>query len=95
MVEVTEKKALQVDDISGDLKGHDLSFAAGQQLVVAAEPFDDDLAFGRPLALDDDILVSVDVFRLRQGSRERLLLLLGERAKLLKLFDQEVQGSLP
>jgi hypothetical protein len=48
---------LQVGDVAGDVKGHDLAFAAGKDLVSAGEPLEDRAALRGLVLVTDHIRV--------------------------------------
>ena len=63
-----QMQALQVWDVPGDVKGHDLASATGKELVPAGEPFEDRAALRRSVLVADNIRICFKVaYSDRQG----------------------------
>jgi hypothetical protein len=90
MVHSLQNEAMQVDEVAGDVKGRDLAFAVGQDLVATGETFQDEAALGWAVTVAHEVLIRADVPGVGHGLGEDPRLLVREGVALLKLADERI-----
>ena len=86
-------QALQIGNIAGDVKRHDLPPAGRHGGIAAGEAFKDETHDGRAVAFADDVVMRVEHLDGRPQLGERALLRLRRVADGLELAKQRQQVS--
>ena len=90
-VEFIEMKALQVREITWDMKREDLAFALPCELEGRREAVKDREATGRPIPLPDDVLVGAQLMDLDGQPLNRLSFAGRQREHAIELADNRLK----